>query len=115
MKLDGGSPKKALEAAWPRLHVIAASGPRLGGTLLKVEPKPGDRDLYDPEKYCTVALLLRAGRQTGDPALIEAGRQMVGRILGQRGNVLPLGKIQGQTLTHLHAAVALAAQTEARK
>ena len=108
VELEGAHPKRAVEAAWPRLHVITASGPRLGGTLLKVEPR--DRDLYNPEKYCSVALLLRAGRQSGDPALVEAGREMVGQILGQRGDVLPLGKIQGQTLTRLHAAVALAAQ-----
>jgi hypothetical protein len=109
VELGAVSPKKAVEVSWPRLFVLTSSGPRLGGTLLKAEPR--DRDLYNPEKYCSVALLLRAGRQSGDPALTEAGREMVKQILGQRGDVLPLGKIQGQTLTRLHAAVALAAQT----
>ena len=113
VKLDTAGPKKAVEASWPRLLALTTSGPRLGGTLLKVEPR--DRELYNPEKYGSVALLLRAGRQSGDPALTEAGREMVGLILRQRGDVLPLCKIQGQTLTRLHAAVAVAAAHSADK
>jgi len=101
-------PADAVAASWPRLLVIKSSGPRIGGTLLAFEPK--DRELYDPEKFGCVALLLRAGRQSGDPGLIQAGEDMVRQILQKgRGDVLPLGKIQGQTLTRLHAAVALAA------
>ncbi|HKI04902.1 MAG TPA: hypothetical protein VKK31_23180 [Thermoanaerobaculia bacterium] len=108
VKLGPAKPGDAVEASWPRLLTITSSGPRIGGTLLGVEPK--DRELYNPEKYGCVALLLRAGRQSGDPALTEAGETMVRLILRQaRGDVLPLGKIQGQTLTRLHAAVALAA------
>jgi hypothetical protein len=42
--------------------------------------------------------------------LTQAGEAMIRVILRQaRGDVLPLGKIQGQTLTRLHAAVAVAA------
>jgi hypothetical protein len=105
----GQSGAGALEAPWARLLAVTWSGPRLGGTLLKVEPK--DRELYNPEKFGTVALLVRAGRQTGDPVLIETGSGLVRLILRQaRGDILPLGKIQGQTLTRLHAAVAVMAE-----
>ncbi|MFL6197040.1 MAG: hypothetical protein ACJ75H_22835 [Thermoanaerobaculia bacterium] len=98
-----------LEAPWPRLLMVTWSGPRIGGTFTAVEPR--DRELYNPEKFGTVALLVRAGRQSGDPALIQAGDRMVQLILRQPGgDVLPLGKIQGQTLTRLHAAVALLAR-----
>jgi hypothetical protein len=95
------------EAPWPRLLAVTWSGPRIGGTFTTVEGK--DRELYDPEKFGTVALLVRAGRQSGDPELIRAGDEMIQAILRRKGDVLPLGKIQGQTLTRLHAAVALAA------
>jgi hypothetical protein len=113
VELNPEGPKAAVAASWPRLLAITSSGPRIGGTLLKAEPR--DRELYNPEKYGCVALLLRAGRQARDPALTEAGREMVATILRQaRGDVLPLGKIQGQTLTRLHAAVALAAAGAAK-
>lgn len=97
------------EGLWPRLLAYTWSGPRIGGVLQKVETR--DRELYNPEKYGTVALLARAGRQTGDPVLVKAGDQMIRAILRQaKGDILPLGKIQGQTLTRLHAAVAVAAE-----
>ncbi|HEV2845830.1 MAG TPA: hypothetical protein VG477_13340, partial [Thermoanaerobaculia bacterium] len=96
------------EGIWPRLLAYTWSGPRIGGVLRTVEAR--DRELYNPEKYGSVALLVRAGRQTGDPVLIKAGDQMIRAILRQaKGDVLPLGKIQGQTLTRLHPAVAVAA------
>jgi len=53
---------------------------------------------------------VRAGRRSGDPELIRAGDEMVQAILHQKGDPLPLGKIEGQTLTRLHAAVALSAE-----
>ena len=94
---------------WPRLLVYTWTGPRIGGTLTKVEPK--DRELYNTEKAGSLALLARAGRQTGDPALIEAGSDLIQFVLKtEGGDVLPLGKIQGQYLTRLHAAVAVAAE-----
>ncbi|HEY9420819.1 MAG TPA: hypothetical protein VIW92_05365, partial [Thermoanaerobaculia bacterium] len=103
-KFGDGTP----EGIWPRLLAYTWKGPRIGGALQTVEAK--DRELYNPEKYGTVALLVRTGRQTGDPVLIKAGDQMIRTILRQaKGEVLPLGKIQGQTLTRLHAAVAVAA------
>ncbi len=95
------------DAPWPRLLAVTWSGPRIGGAFTTVEPK--DRELYDPEKFGTVALLARAGRQSGEPELIRAGDAMIQAILHAKGEVLPLSKIQGQTLTRLHAAVALSA------
>jgi hypothetical protein len=95
------------DVPWPRLIAIQWSGPRIGGTFTTAEPK--DRELYNPEKFGTVALLVRAGRLSGDPELIRAGDEMIQAILHQKGDVLPLCKIQGQTLTRLHAAVALSA------
>jgi hypothetical protein len=93
---------------WPRLLAVTWTGPRVGGSLTAVEPQ--DRELYNSEKAGTVALLVRAGRQTREPALIKAGDEMIEFLLrGSKGNVLPLGKAQGQNLTRLHAAVALAA------
>jgi hypothetical protein len=109
----GGTP----DGPWPRLLSYSWSGPRIGGALSAVEAK--DRELYGPEQYGTVALLVRAGRLSGDPVLIAAGERMIQTILGNsgkgRGEVLPLGKIQGQTLTRLHAAIALAATDPAPK
>ncbi|HKV07347.1 MAG TPA: hypothetical protein VJ725_04350 [Thermoanaerobaculia bacterium] len=94
---------------WPRLLLYTWTGPRIGGALTAVEPK--DRELYDTEKAGSLALLARAGRQTGDPVLIEAGNDLIQFVLKtEGGNVLPLGKIQGQYLTRLHAAVAVASE-----
>ncbi|HSF44083.1 MAG TPA: hypothetical protein VLT87_30120 [Thermoanaerobaculia bacterium] len=94
---------------WPRLLVYTWTGPRIGGALTAVEAK--DRELYNTEKAGALALLARAGRQTGDPALIEAGDDLIRFVLKtQAGDVPPLGKIQGQYLTRLHAAVAVAAE-----
>jgi hypothetical protein len=97
------------DAPWPRVLAVTWTAPRIGGTFTAVEPR--DRELYNPEKFGTVALLVRGGRQSGDPELIRAGDEMLQLILRRgKGDVLPLCKIQGQTLTRLHAAVALAAK-----
>ncbi|MEA2602902.1 MAG: hypothetical protein QOF89_3894 [Acidobacteriota bacterium] len=96
------------DGPWPRLLTYSWSGARIGGALGTVQAK--DRELYGPEKFGTVALLVRAGRQSGDLALAEAGERMIQAILrASPKEILPLGKIQGQTLTRLHAAIALAA------
>ncbi len=110
----GTGPGKAAnpDAPWPRILAVTWTGPRIGGTFTTVEPK--DRELYNPEKFGTVALLVRGGRQSGDPELIRAGDEMIRSILRRNEAVLPLCKIQGQTLTRLHAAVALSASAAAR-
>ena len=100
------------DAPWPRVLAVTWTGPRIGGTFTSVEPK--DRELYNPEKFGTVALLVRGGRQSGHPELIRAGDEMIRSILRRNEDVLPLCKIQGQTLTRLHAAVALAAASAPR-
>jgi hypothetical protein len=96
----GGSVKDR----WPRFLAYTWTGPRIGGRLVTVEAK--DRELYGPEKAGNTALLVRAGQQTGDPALLKAGEQMVEIVLdSSKGEGVPLGKLQGQYLTRLHAAV----------
>lgn len=108
-QFGGGTPA----GKWPRDLVYTWTGSRIGGALTGVEPK---NELYDTEKAGTLALLVRAGRQTGDPVLIEAGDELIQFILAkEKGDVLPLGKIQGQYLTRLHAAVALAAEPPPRR
>ncbi len=90
---------------WPRHLDVAYRGARRGGQL--VEVKPEDRPLYGPERAAQVALLVRAGQLTGDRELLEAGRKMVDITLAQSTkDRAPLGKLQGQYLTRLHAAVA---------
>ena len=90
---------------WPRLLTYTFDGPRLGGRLVELTPK--DRKLYGPEKAGSTALLVRAGQQTGDRKLLAAGEAMVRLALSaSRGEQVPLGKLQGQYLSRLHAAVA---------
>jgi len=108
-----------LQAPWPRSLAYTWTGPRLGGTLTAVRQKPeaSEEELYWPEKACTVALLARAARETGDPVLTGAADDLIGALLqrGKGDHVLPLGKVQGQALTRLHAAVAVAAAAPAPK
>ncbi len=68
---------------------------------------PLERDLYGPEKACMASLLTRAGRQSGDRGLLDAGREIVELTIGAAGGeFLPLGKLNGQYLSRLHSAVA---------
>jgi hypothetical protein len=90
---------------WPRHLDVAFRGAHRGGQLAEV--KPEDRPLYGPERAAQVALLVRAGQMTGDRELLEAGRKMVETTLADSNkDRAPLGKLQGQYLTRLHAAVA---------
>jgi hypothetical protein len=90
---------------WPRKLEVVYRGSRLGGQLAGVKPK--DRPLYSTEQSAQVALLVRAGQMSGDRELLDAGRKMVERTLARSAkDQAPLGKIQGQYLTRLHAAVA---------
>lgn len=97
----GGSPR----GDWPQQLDLTFRGSRLGGQMDKTAPK--GRNLFGPEKAAMVALLVRAGQQTGDKELLEAGEEMVAFTLAEsmEGGA-PLGKLQGQYLTRLHAAVA---------
>jgi hypothetical protein len=99
--------------AWPRLLVYTWDGPRLGGRLLTVTAK--DRDLYGPEKAGTAALLVRAGRLSGDREILKAGEALaLDALRASRKEDVPLGKLQGQYLNRLHAAVAELAAEPAR-
>ncbi len=93
---------------WARLLKYSWTGPRIGGTLVSVVES--DRELYNPEKTGAAEVMIRAGQEQGDPALVDYGRQltvfMIGAAIGEQA---PLGKLMGQDLTRLHPAVALLA------
>ena len=86
---------------WPRQLNVAFQGNRLG------EVTPVGRPLYGPERSGTAALLVRAGQISGDKELLEAGREIVEFALAEAArDRAPLGKLNGQYLSRLHAAVA---------
>lgn len=90
---------------WPRHLDVTFRGARRGGQLVEATSK--DRPLYGPEKSAQVALLVRAAQISGDRELLAAGRELVDVTLaGSMKEQAPLGKLQGQYLTRLHAAVA---------
>jgi titin len=93
---------------WARLLQYTWTGSRMGGTLGTVVG--ADRELYNPEKTGAAEVLIRAGQQEGNTALVDYGRQltvfMINAAIGERA---PLGKLMGQDLTRLHPAVALLA------
>jgi hypothetical protein len=94
------------EGDWPKNIEYTYSGTRVGGTL--VSTVPNDRPIFTPEKTSVTALFLRTGEMTGDPSLLSRGQEMVEFTLAAAaGEKAPLGKLQGQYLTRLHAAVAL--------
>ncbi|HKH49212.1 MAG TPA: hypothetical protein VKM72_31485 [Thermoanaerobaculia bacterium] len=89
----------------PKYLIYKLDGPRLGGRLLEVRPE--GRELFFPEKAGMAALLARAGRATGDPELLKVSRNLVATIFdASRAEKVPLGKLQGQYLSRLSAAVA---------
>lgn len=101
----GAKGKGSPRGDWPQRLDLTFRGARLGGTMEGAAPN--GRNLYGPEKASMVALLVRAGQQTGDRALLEAGEEMVAFTLAESlQDAAPLGKLQGQYLTRLHAAVA---------
>ena len=90
---------------WSRQLAVTWEGARLGGRLRSV--KPEGRDLFSPEKSGSAALLARAARLTGDPELLKAARRLAAYAMSEsQRDQAPLGKVQGQYLTRLHAAVA---------
>lgn len=99
----------SVSGLWARLLEYNWSGSRIGGSLNTVAG--ADRQLYNPEKTGAAEVLIRAGQQTGDAALVDYGRQLTEFMIqeAQRENA-PLGKLMGQDLTRLHPAVALLIQ-----
>jgi hypothetical protein len=103
--LDKKGGRGGIKDPWPQNLDLAWEGSRTGGRLVRLTPK--NRDLFGPEKAGMAALLVRAGRATGDRELIAAGEEMVRFALAaSRGEGVPLGKLQGQYLSRVHAAVA---------
>jgi hypothetical protein len=90
---------------WPKNLQYTYSGSRIGGTLDTVVAN--DRPIFSPEKCSVTALFLRAGEISGDASLLAKGQEMVQFALGVAiGDRVPLGKLQGQYLSRLHAAIA---------
>lgn len=90
---------------WPKNLEYTWQGSRIGATLSQVVPN--DRPIFTPEKTSVTALFLRTGEQTGEAALTTKGKEMVQVALTAASNEgAPLGKLQGQYLSRLHAAVA---------
>lgn len=96
---------------WPQRLSVTWTGSRVGGTLGDLAPD--GRELFGPERAGMAALLVRAGQDAGDPELLAAGKELVRYVLSaSKGESVPLGKLQGQYLTRLHAAVARLARAE---
>jgi hypothetical protein len=102
----------SLREPWPQHLTYTWNGDRIGGRLEDLKGK--GRDLFGPEKAGMAALLVREGQDTGDRAVLDAGRDMVAYILAAaKDEQVPLGKLEGQYLTRLHAAVARLARQPA--
>jgi hypothetical protein len=102
---QSGGKRASLREPWPQRLTFGWEGARIGGRLAGWNGQ--GRDLFGPEKAGMTALLVRAGQATGDRRLLDAGRELVLYVLSAaRDEQVPLGKLQGQYLTRLHAAVA---------
>lgn len=90
---------------WPKNLEYTYLDSRIGGTLANVIPN--DRPIFSPEKCSVTALFLRAGEISGDATLTDNGKSMVQFALSAAiGEGVPLGKLHGQYLGRLHAAIA---------
>jgi hypothetical protein len=106
---NAGGKRAGLREPWPQRLTYDWNGARIGGRLGALSGE--GRNLFGPEKAGMAALLVREGQDTGDRELLSAGRDMVLYVLGAaREEQVPLGKLQGQYLTRLHAAVARLSQ-----
>lgn len=88
------------------------SGPRIGGTLISIEATQGGGDplLYDTGRSTLAGPLAAAAAITNDPALQSLARELTRfAIDASLADGSPLGKLQGEYLARLHAAVALLA------
>src|SRR5207247_1880752 len=94
---------------WPNALDFSWSGGHIGGTLGSIAGNTtgSDPTLYDTGKSTLTAVIVRAGQQTSDAALLQMGRDLVHYSLNAAQNDLsPLGKFEGEYLARLHAAVA---------
>jgi hypothetical protein len=90
---------------WPKNLQYTYLDARIGGVLSLVIDN--DRPIFTPEKTSVTSLFLRAGELTNDGALTAKGKEMAQFTLQAAANEnAPLGKLQGQYLSRLHAAVA---------
>ena len=94
-------------AGWPNSLDVTWSGPRVGGTILSVTATPGGGDpfLYDTGRSTLAGPLALAARF--DPSLEPFARALTRfAIDASLADPSPLGKLQGEYLARLHAAVA---------
>jgi hypothetical protein len=95
---------------WPNQLDFTWSGGRIGGTLTSVGANTSGSDpyLYDTGKATLTAGLVRAGQHANDIVLTQMGADLTQLALAsaQGSDVGPLGKIQGEYLARLPAAVA---------
>ncbi|MCI0711026.1 MAG: hypothetical protein L0154_12785 [Chloroflexi bacterium] len=99
--------------SWPNNIVFNWSGPRIGGTLnsTSVDLSGSDPHLYNTGKASLTAVLMRAAVISGDADILNMACSMTAiSIQFAQSEFLPLGKIQGEYLARLPAAVALASQ-----
>lgn len=98
---------------WANVLNVRFSGSRIGGTLTSVTlaDSGGDTYLWDTGKATLAAVILRAGRATGDAALMNMGTALTRLAIdAAESDGGPLSKIQGLYLARLPAAVAIASQ-----
>jgi hypothetical protein len=94
---------------WPNALNFTWSGDRIGGALIDVTANTEGDDpyLYNAGKATLTAALVRAADQTGDPALRRMGADLtVFALAAAQDDLSPLGKIQGEYLARLPAAIA---------
>ncbi len=100
----------SVSGSWALALVYDWSGDRMNGTVNSVTDSR-ERELFVPEKTGAAEVLVRAGQQTGNAAMVHYGRQLaiylINSAIAERA---PLGKLMGQDLTRLHTAVGLLAQ-----
>ena len=66
----------------------------------------GEPHLWDTGKANLIAVLLRAGQQSGDSSLVNLGYDLTQITMGSAlADGSPLGKVQGLYTSRLHAAV----------
>jgi YetA-like protein len=101
---------------WPNSFDVTWSGPRVGGTLQSVAATPGGGDpfLYDTGRSTLAGPVAAAA--TFDESLQPFARNLTRfAIIASISDGSPLGKLQGEYLARLHAAVAVFARQPAAR